>query len=281
MYGQSAGNASLIMALQTVALPLLYALLGVAVSAWCSRLQQSQYARLVLAAVVALGFWGSAAWIRGRWGLPPTQAMDVLVVAPALLLLGEWWFRRESGRQWLWSVLLVGGLCGWMLWPILQRSALPQALLWMGLVLALFGGISLLLQRAIGPDQAEVFWLGCVALAAPIMALGGTLLLAQLSGVLATMLALIWLAGLRFGSLQALRLVAPGTAVLLYCSAYFYADIHWLPLLLPAATMLIGLLLLRRWPVSQGLFSGIGTLLCGAVGMALSAWVVWPQGSLY
>ncbi|HEY5717825.1 MAG TPA: hypothetical protein VIS52_04970, partial [Motiliproteus sp.] len=289
MYEQSSGSASLIMALQTVGLPVLWALVGIGLQRWLvgpqaqsgSKLAQSP-APLLLGAALAAGFWVSAGWIRGSWGLPPAQAMDVLVLAPWLLLAGEWaWARLGFGLRVLLALLLSAGLVVWMLWPILSRGTVLEALGAVMLVLVLFALPYISLQAPKLAQQQALFWLAGVALAAPIVALDGTLLLAQLCGVLASLLGVLWLASLLPLGLGSLRLLGPGMALLLYCAAYFYADIHPLALALPALGVGAGALLSLRWGCSNRLVEALRTLVLGGVATAAAAWLVWPQGSMY
>lgn len=279
MYGQSAADATTLMAMQTVGLPLLAALLGIGGAWFLQRKGFALGALMALGVLLAAGFWGAAGWMRGRWGLPPQQAMDVLALAPWLLLVAEVVVVRYGWRRCI-TFAALAGLSGWLLWPILARGEFLASALLLGAILAL-AALAYGVVGSADADERGVIWPAALALTAPLIALDGSLLLAQLSGVAATLLGVTWLASRLLPSLPLLSVLPVGLVTLLFSAAHSYANTDLRALLLPLGAMLASALALRLGGCGNRWLQLAVLLLAGGAAAALGAWLVWPQESLY
>ncbi len=284
MYGESSSNTNLLMLMQTVGVPLLVVLLGAAL--WWLLRQRLSRPLLIMAPALGLGFWISYSWIQGRLGLPPQQALDVLIPVLLIALLLELGLPRlglsRLGQTWL-SLPLLLGMMVWMLYPILSRAATAETVTTL-LAIALF---YLLLQSGFSHSTnarvQNALALCCAAAAAPVMAIDGTLLLAQLSGALATGLGVLWLLGLLVKSEHFnLPLLTPMMLVGLYVGAQQYAEINLYALLLVSLGTLASTVIIRRWwPIASLWGDNLRVLVLGALPFALALWLIWPEQSLY
>ncbi|WP_210398301.1 hypothetical protein [Motiliproteus sediminis] len=279
MYGQSAADATTLMALQTVGFPLLAALLGIGVAVLLQRKDRALSAFVGLSLLLAVGFWGAAGWMRGRWGIPPQQAMDVLAISPWLLLASEWVTLRYGWRRVI-SVSAVAGLVGWLLWPILARGGWLTGCVLVGVIL-LLAFLAYTLANSDDEGDFWVIWPASAALVAPLIALDGSLLLAQLGGVVATLLGASWLASRLLSNLPLPVLLPAGVVTLLYSAAHSYANTDLRALLLPLGAMLVTGLLLRLSGLANRWAAVILLLLAGGAAAGAGAWLVWPQEPMY
>jgi hypothetical protein len=281
MYADESNAATLVMLGQTVGLPLL--LTGVSLLLWWMLRQRFINPVPFLAAGVLFGFWAGSAWIRGRLGFPPTQALDLLVVMGLVAVVLEVVPLRSEA---LWSrvapFLIFMGLTVWMLYPILSRAPVLQSLLDLSMV----AGFYLLLNGTVNRSNQEPIQDGLLMMiaagAAPVIALGGTLLLGQMTGVLATCLGVLWLAGLLSEDLRGkLRVIPVWLITGLFSAAYFYADVDGFAL----GALVVGLLIMtlprRSWPAGSNLWDNLRLCALGILPLGLALWLIWPQESMY
>ncbi len=282
MYAESSSDANLLMLMQTAGGPLAVMLFGLLLCWWLRR-RLSPLA--VMLPAVAIGFWISYGWIQGRSGLPPQQAMDVLIPLLLSVLLLELALPRlnlSRYGQMTVSVLLVVGFSAWMLYPILSRSSGFDAFL----LLLAAGLFYLLLQSGFGgrgcDNVRDAVGVTMVAAAAPVFAVDGSLLLAQLSGALAAGLGVLWLAGLLIRPLaNSVVVFTPAMTTALYVAAHQYAEVNSVALLLISVGTLLVVQIRRWWPVASVPVDNFRVLLLAAVPFTASLWLIWPEQSLY
>lgn len=187
------------MLLQTVAWPMLVVVTGMAIGQFVWRRHVSQqHMPMVSALAIGAGVLTAYALIYGQFTFPPLQALDWL---PLLLLAGLIVFAVDDivgfapwlrlGMQGI-SALLAGGL---LLRPILSQLPLMGAVLTLAGVTVLWFGLWVYLDRRALQDATSGVTLLTVAVgAAAVPAMTGSVLLGQLGGALAVVLAgwLLW-----------------------------------------------------------------------------------------
>ncbi|MFP2769553.1 hypothetical protein [Oceanisphaera sp. KMM 10153] len=214
--------------------------------------------------LAGVAMWVTIGWASGWYLLPikGTQWLPFALWAVALAeLLPRLWCR-------ILSPLLVGGVFLLALWPLLGRY--PEALL--GLVVFwLWQG-----WREWRDESGRAglgFAAGGAAFAITV-AIGGSLLLAQLAGALAVLAALLWLGG--FGRPLSDRQFT-GVYVLLLTLCWQFIPMDWWLVALALIPPLVEQGLRHKGAWWAALAAVVSALLVGA----LSLWQVWPQDSLY
>lgn len=283
MYGDPETSPMVDMLWQSAAAPLLACLVGVA--AWRVLRSRVSSPSWMLAPATAIGF--SLAWaaIQGRAVLPPAGALDIIVVmavgAAAIDVLSA---ARPTSARFAPAVaaVLVSASGGWMLYPILSRAPLWMTPLAIGAFVTLFLALYTTTSRP-GHSRVRSALFVCLTLgAAPVIALDGTLKLAQLSGALAACAGVGWVAGLLYrDSRFALGVTFPWLASAIFVAAYFYADIDPLAL----AMLACGVLLVaeaRRFSATESLvIDNLRVLIASSIPTALAVWKIWPDQPLY
>lgn len=226
----------------------------------------------------AIGWWrpslfwwlaGVAVWVTMGWASSwywwPTKGTQWLpfalwAVALAELLPGLW--RR------LLSPLLISGVFLLALWPLLGRY--PEALFGL-LVFWLWQGWR---EWRGGAGRAGLGFSVGGAVFAITVAIGGSLLLAQLAGSLAVLAGILWLSGLT-------RAVSDrhftGVYVLLLTLCWQFIPMDWWLVALALVPPLVEQGLRRKGVWKSSLAALVSAGLVGAI----SLWLVWPQDSLY
>lgn len=214
--------------------------------------------------VAGLAVWVTIGWA-SSWYFWPSRGIHWLPFvfwAPALAALVP----GLAGRLLHWG--LVSGVFLLALWTLLPRY--PEAIL--GLV-AFWLWLGWREWRGV-PERTGLGLALGAGMFALVVALGGSLLLAQVMGALAVLAGFLWLAGLTRGSTDT---AMTGAYVLLLTLCWQFIPMDWWLVALALVPPLVEQGLRRRgaWPAS--LAAVVATLLVGA----LSLWLVWPQDSLY
>lgn len=216
---------------------------------------------------------------------PPARSADRLLP----LLVAAWLLvsllRLSPARtRWLAAGLSITVAMVWLLWPLLQRWSLPTLALQLAGALLVWLALWWLAQRSAESPAGASGLLAPLAMAAPVVAIDGSLLIAQFFGVIAASLGGWWLVTLwrgsaKMGAAGALFLsLALGAPLLL---AYHYAGLDLAAVLLLALSpaLLLPLQgLLQARPLWLQRFAG------GAVAALpglLALWLIWPEESLY
>ncbi|SBS25149.1 hypothetical protein MAQ5080_00195 [Marinomonas aquimarina] len=280
---EEAGNSNLLMLLNTAVYPFL--------AAAVITLTGKFSARLSLLGLAA-GFLVALSLIHTGLSFPPSKALDFLTISTLLgvaisglrtLKLG---FKTRNAAGFI--ALAVSFYL--LLNPVLQHQSQWLSLSWSvlsaALVLVLFG-----LQKSTATAQhshASMASLAVIAAAsAPVVSIGGSLLIGQLLGGFAASVAgfvLVQRFVCKASSLNGLLL---GSFILagLLAQAHVLAD-------LPIATMLIAylailvnvisnLLMKEDGKISSTIVNLIPQILISGIIAGVSLWSVWPESSLY
>ncbi|OMH38183.1 hypothetical protein [Motiliproteus sp. MSK22-1] len=293
MYAEPSSSANLIMIMQSLVLPLAVALFGLLV--WWLNRRNIPRATLVIVPFIAIGFWASFSWIQDRLGLPPQQAMDILI--PLLLVsvifeLASHWVNLSGLWKVVLSLVAFMGFIIWMLYPILSRADAVEIVLILVSAAILYLVLQISFSNPANSSVSNGVGLYLAAVAAPLFALDGTLKLAQISGALAAGLGVIWLAGLLFSrkisavqqyteGMFAVRFVTPMMVTALYVAAHQYADVNPYALLLVCLGIVIVTLIRRWWPIASIWGDNIRVMVLGLLPFAAALWLIWPEESLY
>lgn len=225
----------LLLLVQSVGVPLLLTLAGLAVSGACRRRTPRLAAAVLVVAVLLAFVGGCAALSHEQWRFPPQQALDWLpplaLASLTVPLALEW--RGAGARAW-WLAQTPLAMAG--VWPMLPPALTDQgwsgaAVPGAGLAALCLGGWWLLdgagsRRRAVAALTLSAASLGL------LVAMGGSIIIGASALSLAAALAVLWLgAGLRTPQ-PIPRAVVAGAAVLLTSiatAAYFYAEMSpWL-----------------------------------------------------
>jgi hypothetical protein len=283
MYADTNTNPMIGMLSQTVSAPLVLCILASLM--WFAARRRIDSPAWFVAPAAAAGFIVAYAAIQGRAVFPPRGALDVIAVIAVAGAALEW-FRawRPASRSWARVVVLVlvAITTGWMLYPVISRFSAAGALAAVAGVTIAFALFQFVAGLPLNRRVDGAVYLFTAAAAAPVIALDGTLKIAQVSGALAACLGVLWAAGLVFREHRFnLEFFAPWLIASVYAAAYFYADIDPAALLaLPVGiAMLAGLR--RLWPVESIWLDNLRLILAGALPLAVALWRVWPEQSLY
>ncbi len=288
MYG-NADNGTLTLLLQSVGLPALTSLAGALLLLYLGR-RRGWRLPAGGAALVLAGFWSAVTWIEGRFSLPPERALDVL---PLFGLAGV---VLDSCRQGAWqrwadrlAPLLALVLGGWMLLPVLQRLSWSAVVIQLGAIGVIYGVLQVLLRQPQNARDRLTLLMAMAGIMAPVIALGGSLKLGQMTGALAAALGGLWL-------LETLGMPVPGSRdrsatpfqhtglmllVALGVAAYQYADVAPLPLVLVAGLPLLAWLSGSLGHALTPRRLSMRNLALALIPLLASIWLVWPEEALY
>ncbi|MEO9655783.1 hypothetical protein [Marinomonas sp.] len=285
---QEAGNANLIMLLNTALLPFVASLaIGYIASKW---LKCGTYLGYLA------GFFVGLSLIHSGFSLPPKQAIDYLSATIVIGLIGHLIELRETDKKY--SIAIIYSLVAlsfyWLLNPVLKHTGLSVSLLGV-FICTLVSGVYLQLEkvsrRRLISNTPLVSVLPYVALmviaaaAAPVVGIGGSLLLAQLLGAFAAAMFAYCLLAVGFKQ----KALSPFGAWLIYAGlmaqSHVLADISIGVVALSILTSLLiplSLLTLKRPPsLKQALMLLARQAVVSAAVMAVSLYWVWPASSLY
>ena len=210
-----------------------------------------------------LAVWATLGWA-AHWYFWPSRGIHWLpvvfwAVALAGLVPATW------GR--LLRLVLAAGVFLLALWPLLPRY--PEAIIGL-LAFLLWQGWR---EWRPGPGVGIGFVAGA-AMFTLVVAIGGSVLLAQAGGALAVLAGFLWLAGLSRG-LSDRDMTAGYVLWLALCWQFIPLDWWVVALALVPPLVDQGLRGRGPWPAALGALAS--AVLAGAVGL----WLVWPKVSLY
>ena len=285
---QEASNANLMMLLYTAVVPFMVSLaIGYLTSKW---LKRGTYLGYLAGFFVGLGL------IHTGLSLPPKQAIDYLSASVLIGLIGHIITQHYASSKHLLGIvyLLIALSFYWLLNPVLKHSGLTMSLIWV-VVCTTLSVLYLQLEAkasrqtrlntplvAILPYTALMI---ITASSAPVVAIGGSLLLAQLLGVLAAALCAYCLLALAYKQTA----LSPLGAWLIYAGlmaqSHVLADIAIgvvaLSVLSSLFMPLAMLALQHKLSQSRALVLLGGQVMLSAVLTGVSLYLVWPASSLY
>ncbi|MBJ7549189.1 hypothetical protein [Marinomonas ostreistagni] len=280
---EEAGNSNLLMLLNTAVYPFLAAVIITLLGKVKSHLSLFG---------LGAGFLVALNLIHSGLNFPPSKALDFLVTAVIFGWLATLVSQLKISKNTQLAVQLVlfGVAFYWLLNPVLQHQSQTISLIW-----AIASAAAVVLSNQLqlftaskAHSHAPMASLAIVAGAsAPVVAIGGSLLIGQLLGGLAASVVGFILAQrfvIKSSSINGLLL---GNMILagLLAQAHVLAD-------LPFWAMLIAFLAVQVTTFSQKAFTEDGTiartiialvpqLLISAFIAGVSLWSVWPESSLY
>lgn len=279
---EEAGNSNLVMLLNTA----IYPFLAAALLALLGKIHHKlSFIGLAAGFLVGLGL------IHSGLNFPPSKALDFLVVS---VLLGCFVAAIKAfcpRWQSAWLTLLLLSLSFYLLLnPVLQHQNQLVSITW-AIAAAIITWLVMSSQSATADRKmahAPSASLAIVAaLSAPVVSIGGSLLIGQLLGVFAASMAAAILVDKFVLKQSSLTLLLPGTFVLagLLAQAHVLADLPLWVVLISYVALLMNALSNLIWREDGRLLSSLKTLLpqllISAVIAALALWSVWPESSLY
>lgn len=285
---QEAGNANLIMLLNTAILPFLASLaIGYLASKWLKRGAYLGYLG---------GFFVGLSLIHSGFSFPPKQAIDYLSATIAIGLIGHLIEQGYASKKRFMVIIhpLIALSFYWLLNPVLKHSGLAVSLFGV-FICTLASGLYLQLEKVarknLTPNAPLVAVLPYAALmiiaaaAAPVVGIGGSLLLAQLLGAFAAAMFAYCLLAVGFKQVA----LSPFGAWLIYAGliaqSYVLADISIGAIILSVLTSLftpLGLMKLeQQLSLKQLVLLFTCQIMLSLVVMGIGLYWVWPASSLY
>ena len=280
---EEAGNSNLLMLLNTAVYPFLAA----AIITLLGKVKPN----LSLFGLGA-GFLVALSLIHSGLNFPPSKALDFLVTAVIFGWLATLISQLKISKsvQLAVQLALFGLGFYWLLNPVLQHQSQATSLIW-AIVSAAAVALSSQLQLLTSSKEHSHAPMASLAIAAgataPVVAIGGSLLIGQLLGGFAASVVgfiLVQRFAIKSSSINGLLL---GNMILagLLAQAHVLAD-------LPIWTMLIAFLAVQATSFSQKAFTEDGTVIRTVIALipqvvisaliaGLSLWSVWPESSLY
>ena len=280
---EEAGNSNLLMLLNTAVYPFLAAVIITLLGKVKSHLSLFG---------LGAGFLVALSLIHSGLNFPPSKALDFLVTAVIFGWLATLVSQQKISKNMQLAVQLVlfGVAFYWLLNPVLQHQSQTISLIW-AIASAAAVVLSTQLQLLTSSKEHSHAPMASLAIAAgataPVVAIGGSLLIGQLLGGFAASVVgfiLVQRFVMKSSSINGLLL---GNMILagLLAQAHVLAD-------LPFWAMLIAFLAVQVTTFSQKAFAEDGTiartiialvpqLLISACVAGISLWSVWPESSLY
>lgn len=276
---QDAASSNITMLLNTGVYPLLIAAVATLIL--------SKLHRQLAALGAVISFIAGLALIHTGLNFPPAKALDYLALtAPIAFVSYLIWQSNISLRLRLITIAVLNSLAMYLLMnPVLQHQGVAVSVLAALVVGIMTTGFMISTQKH--GNDTHIGALAIVAgTSAPVVAIGGSLLLGQLLGAYAATLAGTLLVS-RFAYRQptlGLTLVATLPLIALLAQAYVLADIPMWFCVAAALTLLvswIATLIFEANSFSGWVKSLIPQLITSAALAGIGLWSVWPESSLY
>lgn len=284
MYEQ-ASNTNLTMILNTAIYPVMVALL-------IALLLRNRHVFASL--IIAAGFLTGLYFIHGSLQFPPQQALDYLAptavlggITAALFSHQKWRLPTQIGV----FVTLATLTQFMLLHPVLTHQESTVEIATVAFAAVLMTVIYTLMDTNRSSEETSILHritpaasLTIVAgLSAPVVSIGGSLLIGQLLGVLASVSAFLLFTELVFKrSNEQLSVVILTILMGLLSQAHVLADIPWAVVIGLGLSVLTATLVAKRLlPKSHPLIHIASQVLISGLVMGLSLWAVWPEDSLY
>ncbi|RDL43730.1 hypothetical protein DN730_13365 [Marinomonas piezotolerans] len=281
---EEAGNSNLIMLLNTAVYPFLVAAI--------LTLLLSKVNRVLITTSLGAGFLIGLSLIHQGLNIPPSKALDFLTVTVLLgiisTLIEPTKFSPVFKHLFLMAALWVSFYL--LLNPVLKHQSQAISLVWAASAAFLVLVISRLQTHEASAKYSHAPAISLIIVAAtsaPVVSIGGSLLLGQLLGVLAASLAGVVVIQRFIWNASSISTVTLGSFVLagLLAQAHVLAD-------LPAWTVALAYISLLTTVISGWILKEDGSIIStlkaitpqviisGAIA-AISLWYVWPESSLY
>ncbi|MBM6551198.1 hypothetical protein [Marinomonas ostreistagni] len=279
---EEAGNTNLVMLLNTA----IYPFLAAALLALLGKIHQ----RLSVLGLAA-GFLVGLNLIHSGLNFPPSKALDFLVITVLLGCLASLLKTLSARWQTSWLTLLLLSVSFYLLLnPVLQHQNQLVSISWAiaaGVIAWLVMSCQNITAEAKTSHAPTASLAVVAAVSAPVVSIGGSLLIGQLLGVFAASMAAAILVQRFVLKQSSLTLLLPGTFVLagLLAQAHVLADLPLWVVLVSYVALLTNALSNLIWREDGRLLSPLKTLLpqvlLSAVIAAVALWSVWPESSLY
>lgn len=280
---EEAGNSNLLMLLNTAVYPFLVAAAVTLLGKFSSRLSHIG---------LGVGFLVALSLIHSGLNFPPSKAMDFLVVSTLIGIAATFALQSKVSQKVKSATVFVGLLVSFylLLDPVLQHQGSTTSILWS----TAYAVVTTLIFTAqiqtadTRHSQASMAALAIIAAAtAPVVSIGGSLLIGQLLGGLAASIAAYILVQKFLLKQSSSTGLLTGSFIVsgLLAQAHVLADLPlWamtIAYLALISNIALNLIIKEDGSMVKTIKSLIPQVITSGAIAGISLWAIWPESSLY